>query len=298
MTNNTLVAVILINYNKSEYTIKCVNSLLESDYQDYIVIVVDNSSSEEESQKLKLLNDKRVLIYENDNKYGYVGGVNYGLSVASTLKPEYYLIMNNDTIIDKNAIRVLVKTALKYDNRCIVSGKVYNMDEPDTLQYIGQWCRSHINLDYPPYVKGSREKDVGQYDREMEMGMLDDIFWLLPNIVFQDVGYYSTYFFMYGEQNDYALRAVQKGFKLIYTPNAKLWHYRHLTTANGDKYNPVVLYWQTYSTLVLASLHLNRINFMSLYMRNLIKLFFKIFYNYTFDQITSTFLSPDHRLLL
>jgi GT2 family glycosyltransferase len=185
--------------------------------------------------------------------------------------------MNNDIIIDAKAITALVSTAQNHDNMAIVSGKVYNYDEKDTLQYIGNGKSKKELLDYPAYVKNRREKDVGQYDEEMEMGMLDDIFWVIPKKIIKKVGFYSDYFFLYGEQTDYALRAVRNGFKLIYTPNAKLWHKGSITTANGDTSSPKIEYWGSMAVMKLSILHFNGRDSNKIYLNWVIKRFVKNF---------------------
>jgi GT2 family glycosyltransferase len=279
MNNNPDVAIITLNYNHSKETLECLNSIQKSSYTNYKVFVVDNGSEQEDYEKLKsAITDNCIRIIRQEPNIGYVGGVNLGLEKASVTSPDYYLIMNNDILLDKDTIKELVYTANKYSGNAIVSGKVYNMDEPETLQYIGQWCRNSKKLDYPPYVKGGREKDNGQYEHEMELGMADDIFWLLPHKIFEAVGYYSTDFFLYGEQNDYVLRTLQQGFKLIYTPKAKIWHYHHLTTAGGDLKSLKVCYWRSYAVLLLKYKYLKKLLFISSYFdflfRNIIKTIF------------------------
>ena len=215
------VAVITLNYNQIEYTVDCVKSLLKSDYPNFEIILVDNGSSEENFEILKnrLPKDDRLNIPRLVKNLGYVGGINFGLEKANETNCEYFLIMNNDTLIDKNAINELVITSEKHNSKAIVSGKVYNYDEKDTLQYIGNvYGDKKVILDSKSPIKDRREKDTGQYDEEMEMAMTDDIMWVIPRKIFQDIGYYSEYFFLYGEQTDYALRAQKKGFRLIYAP--------------------------------------------------------------------------------
>jgi GT2 family glycosyltransferase len=264
-----LVSVITINYNHSELTSACVHSILSSEYCNYFIVVIDNGSTREDYENLRLMIEHdEIKILRIENNVGYVGGINHGLSYASGYNPDYYLIMNNDTLLDKKAIKSLVETAVKYGDKAIVSGKVYNMDEPNTLQYIGQKCLSLNKFEFPAYVEGMREEDTGQYDKEMEMGMLDDIFWILPAVIFNEVGLYSTDFFLYGEQNDYALRAVKKGFRLIYTPDAKIWHHLHMTTSSGELMSKKVLYWQSFATLMLAFRHLSRFYFLRLYLKS------------------------------
>ena len=88
--------------------------------------------------------------------------------------------------------------------------------------------------------------------------MLDDIFWMLSREVYNEIGLYSDYFFLYGEQNDYAFRAIDKGFKLIYTHKAKLWHKGGITTGGGKKWlkSPKIEYWGTMAVLKLCELHI------------------------------------------
>jgi GT2 family glycosyltransferase len=264
------VAVIIINYNHHEITCSCIDSILSSEYDDFDLHVVDNGSVGSDYEILKQKYQERIVLHKIEKNTGYVGGVNYGLQKCVAKDYSYYLIMNNDTIIDSRAIRYLVQSSKRYHDKCIVSGKVYHYDNPQYLQYIGQKCGDLDRLDFPPIVTNRMEKDLGQYDSEMEMGMLDDIFWLLPHGVFKKVGLYSEYFFLYGEQNDYAIRAVKQGYKLIYTPDAKIWHRGSMTTSKGDSNSPKLTFWRTKASLVLLTLHSQK--------RYLFNYFFKTFF--------------------
>ncbi|PQJ73796.1 glycosyltransferase family 2 protein [Polaribacter gangjinensis] len=255
------VCVITLNYNQKDYTKDCINSLLKSTYLNFEVLLVDNGSSQENFTKLEneLPNDNRLIISRLEENIGYVGGINHGLLKASEKDFEYFLIMNNDTLIDENAIKELIITAEKHNGNAIVSGKVYNYDEKDTLQYIGNVYSDRKGiLDYKSPIKNRREKDVGQFDTEMEMAMTDDIMWVIPRKIFKDIGYYSDYFYLYGEQTDYAIKAQKKGYRLIYSPKAKIWHKGGITTTNGNKKSARIIYWTTFATLKIAKLHFTK----------------------------------------
>jgi GT2 family glycosyltransferase len=253
------VFVIVVNYNQDQYTVDCINSLLDSDYENFQICLIDNGSKAEVREKLGRLlpNNDKLTIHLLSKNLGYVGGVNYGLKQGEKVFADYYLIMNNDTLIAKHSISELVACAKKHQDLAIVSGKVFNYGEQDSLQYVGQAKDPNNGLNQVSLVKGKREQDVGQYDQEMEMGMLDDIFWLFPKSLYKMNGGYSEYFFLYGEQNDYAFRALKAGYKLIYTPTASLWHKGGVSTCCGDKASPRIEYWTTMATLKLAVLHLS-----------------------------------------
>lgn len=265
------VAVITINYRQLAITCECLESILESDYYPFDIIVVDNGSSSDDYAELTSIYYGRVKILSLEKNIGYVGAINHALTECKSQGYAYYLIMNNDATIDSMAMRNLVEASKAHKDQCIVSGKVYHYDKPQYLQYIGQSVRNEKRLDFPPIVKKGMELDVGQYEHEMEMGMLDDIFWLLPAPILEKVGLYCEYFFLYGEQNDYALRAKRLGFNLIYTPKAKIRHRGSVSTSAGDRNSPKLTYWRTKSYLVLLALHAKKRYLLSYYT----KLWFK-----------------------
>ncbi|MFW5793377.1 MAG: glycosyltransferase [Bacteroidota bacterium] len=255
-------------------TIECVDSVLQSTYNSFQIYVVDNGSEKEDYQKLNAAyhNNLNVKLWRIEKNCGYVGGVNHGLKKAAEQRPAYFMIMNNDTIIDKNAIEFLVGAAQRYNDMAIVSGKVYYYDQPDILQHTGVIFTDHryLKTDYP----GRNEKDTGQFDNEVERDSLDDVFWLLPRPLVEDVGFYSNYFFLYAEQGDYAQRARRKGYKLIFTPDAIIWHKESLTTGGGNTKALPVCYWRGQGRFVFAFRNLEKRYFAILTIRNMMKLIY------------------------
>lgn len=255
------VTAITINYNQTDYTFECIKSLISSNYKNFEIIIIDNGSEQDNylalKNRLESIETERLHCIRLDQNIGYVRGINYGLEKAKNLNPNYILILNNDTVIDISSISNLVTVAEKHNGRAIVSGKVYHYDTKNILQYIGQYPDNNSGLNHLAVVKNQYEKDLGQYDSEMEMGMLDDIYWLMPISLYDSIGGYSDYFYLYGEQNDYALRAISAGFKLIYTPQAKLWHKGGITTSGGNKKSARIEYWKKMAILKLSVLHLS-----------------------------------------
>jgi hypothetical protein len=255
------VAVVTLNYNQSIMTIECVNSILKSNYNNFIVLLIDNGSTEDNYQILfkEYANNNKIILIRIIDNVGYVKGVNRGIEEALKISAEYIQIMNNDTLIDPEAISVLVEECQRHNNKAIVSGKVFHYDRPETLQYIGHYFKDRRFLS--EIFPGRNEKDIGQFDVVSERDMLDDIFWLLPQKVVEDVGFYNPYFFLYAEQADYALRSVKKGYKLIYTPLAKLWHKGSITTGAGERNSPVVNFWRFKSSFIYLYIHTKKIHF-------------------------------------
>jgi GT2 family glycosyltransferase len=184
--------------------------------------VIDNGSTDGSAYALRSHFGERIKVIENKANLGYARGFNVGLRYSFVEKgADYCLVMNNDTIIGAESIRELVKVAQFDSTIGFVTGKVYYYDDPSILQTVGKeyhpvfWNGSHI---------GNGEKDLGQYDSIRELHFADDIFTLVSRYLYETVGGYNPLFFLESEEYDWQARAKSAGYRILYTPHAKLWH--------------------------------------------------------------------------
>jgi GT2 family glycosyltransferase len=222
-----LVYVLILNWNGKSLTIECVESVLKSDYPNFKILVIDNGSIDGSADALVKRFGGRIKIIENGKNLGYARGFNVGLSYAfGRERSEYCLIMNNDTVIDRSAISEYVKVAESHEKIGFVTGKVYYYDNPNILQTVGKrehpvrWSGGHI---------GKGEEDRGQYDMMCERYFADDIFTLVSRRLFEDTGGYDPMFFLQSEEYDWQARAKKFGYRIVYTPRAKIWHKESMT---------------------------------------------------------------------
>lgn len=98
--NDYFIRIIILNYNESSYTIDLIEQLRRQSLQNFEIIVVDNDSRAEEKQILKdRLPSDVVAIYSPQN-VGYAAGNNLGLRYAGSIPADYFLILNNDLILE------------------------------------------------------------------------------------------------------------------------------------------------------------------------------------------------------
>ena len=257
-----LVCVITLNWNSKQMTIDCIHSVLRSYYSNFKVFVVDNGSTDGSVDSFRKEFGGKITILESDKNLGYVRGMNYGLVNTISYNPDYFLIMNNDTHIDPNAIYALVRCSLKYNNKCLVTGKVYHYERNNIIQTVGNYYDKKT-------LHGSKigynEEDRGQYDKEEEREMIDDIFMLMPSEVYRNYGGYSPYFSFNCEQADLIMRIKKAGYKVYYTPDAKLWHKGSFSS--GGIGNPYMMFWEGKSRIILHRLHQSNYYFCSFYLK-------------------------------
>jgi len=250
----------MLNWNTPEMTIQAINAVLGSDYPNFDVHLTDNGSRDNSYELINKEFGDRIHVHRIERNRGYVGGMNFCLQEGLKSNPHYFLIMNNDTILDAKAMSIFVSTAQKYHDNCVVTGKVYFYDDPVTLQTVGnEFDRRSMK----EKRMGYGEKDEGQYDSETEREMIDDIFMLLPAEIYKEVGGYNTYFFLNYEQTDLILRIRDKGYKVVYTPLAKLWHKGSFST--GGLGNPYMMYWEGKSNLIIHYLYQDGLDFLLFY---------------------------------
>ncbi|MCW4009512.1 MAG: glycosyltransferase family 2 protein [Candidatus Bathyarchaeota archaeon] len=110
LSNKPLVSIIILNFNGQNYLYNCISSVLESNYSNFEVILVDNASTD---QSVALLENafgknQRLKIVRNSENLGFSAGNNVGFRFASG---DYVVFLNNDTVVDSqwltNVIDVL-----------------------------------------------------------------------------------------------------------------------------------------------------------------------------------------------
>lgn len=238
--------ILILSYNGKHLLKDCINSYLNNDYSNFRVVVIDNGSNDGTCDYVRS-NFPNVTLIRADINLKYSGGFNLGLKYSFEEQGvKYVVITNNDVIADKNLISSLVETAENKKDAGFVVGKVYYNEKPDTFQTVGKnydevlWNGGHI---------GKGEKDTGQYDQIAERAWCDDIYWLVKRELYEKSGGYDTEFAFQGEDFDWQVRAKQLGYKIIYTPYAKLWHKESMTIGKTspfkafyDARNPLIVH--------------------------------------------------------
>ncbi len=221
------VAVVILNYKVADLTIKCIRSVKQSSYEELLIIVIDNNSKDELPQLIK--DFPEVVFIENQRNLGYTGGNNVGIKEALDRKSEYIFILNPDTTIAKNTIKSLVEKSETFDAG-ISNPKIY-FGNSNKIWFAGKKLDTANVLGIH---RGVNEQDLGQYDRDEEMEDATGAAMLVRREVFDTIGLFDERYFLYYEESDFVYRAKKAGFKVMYIPEAVVYHKNAQSTGLGS----------------------------------------------------------------
>lgn len=249
------ISVIIANWNRKEDTLATLHSLRECLLNNFSVriIVVDNGShdgSPEAVEKFSRSSSKKGFSIRqiiNKENLGFCKGNNLGIQAALKEGADYIVLLNNDTIVDKNLFIDFMNVATAEERLGAISPKIYFA--PGYEFHKERYKKSDLgkivwsaggDLDWSNVYAtnhGVDEVDDGQFgeEREVDFGTGACIF--IPVDVIQKVGMLDEKLFAYFEDADLCVRIKRAGWKVIYAPKPNLWHKVSQTSGIGSELN-------------------------------------------------------------
>ena len=214
------VTIVVVTYNALADTTECLRSLQGVTYGNVEVIVVDNASSDGSARTLAREFPTTVVIANPVNS-GYAGGNNVGVRTALERGADYILILNNDTIVDKDVIIELRRVLDSDLSIGAVMPKIMCYDMPTTIQIAG--ASINRSTGFGRLWRHMRPDD-GKIEEPYETDYISGCAFLAQRQVWEKVGLFWEPFFVYYEETDWSIRARDAGYRMVVAPKAKIWH--------------------------------------------------------------------------
>ncbi|MFZ5907808.1 MAG: glycosyltransferase family 2 protein [Nitrospirota bacterium] len=222
-----LVSVCIVHYGSNEYLRKCIESITKSSAaaSDMEIIIIDNNEQGDARPAVHEMpfGDSQKTYIQNRKNVGFAEGCNQGIRAA---EGRYVFILNNDIEIDRDCIRYLTEFAEAHPDVAVLQPKMLDHAERDVFH--SSAAGGFIDMLGYPFARGRIfdivEKDNGQYDDIVE------IFWASGAALFarKDIleisGLFDPDFFLYMEEIDLQWRIQLLGQKIVYIPEAKIYH--------------------------------------------------------------------------
>ncbi len=225
MTEKPLVSIGLVTWNSADSLQECLDGLLEQEYSNVELLVVDNASTD---HSLKIIQDRypNCWIMKNQENRGYCGAHNQAIRES---QGAYYLALNPDVVMKPDYVLRMVE-ALEENPECgSASGKLWQSSggtTPNIIDTTGLFINRHRRQ----YLRGHGEEDQGQYDSGGEIFGVDGAAPLYRRAMLEDIQvdgqYFDEQFFAHKEDVDLAWRGKLFGWRCWYEPRANAIHPR------------------------------------------------------------------------
>lgn len=249
-------SVIIASWNRKKDTLETLESLAKSTISDFCleVVVVDNGSRDGSPEAIKELFKKiekpptiLTKLIENKENLGFAEGNNIGMRHALTHGADFIILLNDDTMVDKNLILNLIQGARLNKDAGILSPKIYFAKgfEFHKDRYKSQDLGKVIwsaggDIDWDNVYAtnhGVDEIDHGQFDKVRQIDFATGCCVLLKREVLKKISLFDTKYFAYFEDADLAQRVKKGGWKVLFFPDAHLWHKVSQSSGIGSDLN-------------------------------------------------------------
>lgn len=225
-----LVYIVLLNYKRPDLTEACIQSLQALTYPNVRLVVVDNHSRDDSCKRLSCHPSIYRFLASPFNS-GYSAGNNLGIRLALAEGADYVWILNNDTLVDPEALTQLVQVAEAQGHG--LYGSVLKDTEKGNFLYAG-------GVIYPWRGK-TRGLTQQEYDNGLRPEYLSGASMLISRRVLEQVGLLEESYFLYAEDIEYCVRAQRAGFPIVSVPQSTVLHYQG--AASGGRERPINQYY-------------------------------------------------------
>jgi len=223
-----MISIIIVNYHVAKEIEQCIRSLARAATDvAYEVIIVDNSTDEQERQSLSHLQSiiphSRVKIIVNNENVGFGTACNVGALQSSG---EYICFLNPDVIIVDNVFPSLVSTLNVNRRNAVISPRQHSPNRwfDFSAGYFPSLILEALNI----FV-------IGRYIEAMIMNAMNTksvhtvdwvmgAFMLIKREIFMDIGMFDPQFFIYYEESDLCFRLQRSGYSVLYMPGMYIEH--------------------------------------------------------------------------
>jgi GT2 family glycosyltransferase len=247
------VSVIVVNYNAGLFLAECVHSAHSSASE---ILVVDNASTDL-SLKLcaeRFSNKSNLKIIRNATNIGFAAACNMGVGAATQ---PYILFLNPDCVLSAGSLDRMVEVLEANPAAGMAGGLLVNADGTEQ-----EGSRRAIPTPWRSFV---RAFGLYRFDRYwpslfydfhlhkqalppalVEVEAISGALMLVRRTALQDVGLWDEGYFLHCEDLDWCMRFQQKGWRILFIPDAPVLHYKGACSRS----RPIFVEWHKHKGMM------------------------------------------------
>lgn len=216
---NPLVYVIILAWNGKRWLENCLISVLQTDYANFRVLVVDNGSQD---GSVDCVRSKfpEVELLVNRRNLGYAEGNNRGIRLAMKSGADYVALLNQDIKVEPDWLKACIEIFEQHHDIGIISPTQYNYDGTALDENFEKILRKH--------EKYSADYEKNQIGKLYEVKEVIGAAIVISRKLCEKVGLFDPLYFCYAEEFDLCRRARFHGFKIGIVTDSKVFHWHSL----------------------------------------------------------------------
>lgn len=217
------IGVVICNFNKKDFVLECVQSVLESKVRNFDIYVVDNASTDGSVEALEKTYGDQITVLANEENLGGSGGFNTGLRVVRDKGYEYFMCLDDDALVDENAIFELFEYMEANPDVGMAGCRVYHRQMPDYIQQ----CGLYIDFDhYTAKTIGADQLEDGTLPDVIECDTVATCAVMVRGSVIRgtNVGIMPEDNFIYWDDMEWGHRIHLAGYRVVTLAAAKALH--------------------------------------------------------------------------
>lgn len=237
------LCTVILEYQNPKMTLETINSLLKARLPNGVkqqIVVVDNSPVPDGSLKKTLKKYKNVKLITTLQNTGFAAGNNLGIKHGLKWGAKYFLLINNDVLVERKFLLYLFKADadLAVPKIYFAKGYEYHKDryQPNELGKVIWYAGGKFDWNevFSRHL-GVDEVDTGQYAKTKAVDFANFCCVLIKREVIDKIGLLDPRYFLYWEDADFSHRAQMAGFKQVFVPQSKVWHKSSGSSGSGSK---------------------------------------------------------------
>ncbi len=216
ISDQPFVSVIILNYNGKYDIQECLDSVYNLDYENFEVIVIDNNSQDNSVHLIKS-NYKNTNVIQLNKNFGFAEGNNKALP---RIKGKYGVLLNMDTLVDKDWLTELVNTAEKSSKIGVAGSKIYYYSDKTIIDFAGGVIDKYGDSVHI----GQYQRDMVHLNRQGESFFICGAALLFRTELVKKIGLFDPTYFAYYEDVDFCWRCWIYGYEVFFNPRSFIYH--------------------------------------------------------------------------